>query len=315
MLLNILKSLVIILLFSAFCAAAAENIKIKICFPEDGDTVYSDDMHIIGGVGKDIPMEILVNDSSYKIDTYRKLDDQDTEGGTLFLFMQRVDLQEGMNTVKVKAGGQEKNIKVKYITSMKAYKDKKEEKTFFHMDENKKVCKNCHAFESNSDCVVCHKETDSGKFVHGPVAAGQCLQCHDKNNYLSPFQPISGKCLECHQEFAKTMFGSPVAHGPATAGYCNICHNPHSSGDKFLLKSKTNTLCNNCHTDKKSGVHVLSNFSGQSHPTSGFTIKGTEEKLSCASCHNPHYGESKPMFQGGTTDFFDLCAECHKEKF
>jgi len=312
---NILKNLAVILLFSVAVTVFAAGNGLHIYFPRKGSVVNSDSIHIIGSLNSEKPIVIRVNNRKYKVKNFQKLDDIDSTKGTMYMFMEKVDLKEGLNLISVKANTGVKKINVQYTTSMKAYKNKMKKKTYFHMNENKTICKSCHNFETNEGCRSCHREKGNGTFVHGPAAAWECFQCHDKNNYLAPFQPVSSKCIQCHQEFSKSMYNANYAHGPAISGYCNICHEPHSSDNRYLLSAEINTLCNNCHTEKKTGVHVLANFTGQAHPTSGVTLDSTGEEISCVSCHNPHYGKVPQMFQDGVEKFMTLCVECHEDKF
>jgi len=312
---NILKNLAIILLFSVSVTAFAAGNGLHIYFPRKGSVVNSETIHIVGRLDSKKPVTIQVNKSKYKVENFQKAEDIDSTEGNMFMFMEKVSLKEGLNLIRVKTDSEVEKINVRYATSMEAYKNKMKKKTYFHMDENKTLCKSCHNFETNEGCRSCHREKGNGTFVHGPAAAWECFQCHDKNNYLVPFQPVSSKCIQCHQEFSESMYNANYAHGPAISGYCNICHEPHSSNNRYLLNAEVNKLCNNCHTEKKSGVHVLANFTGQTHPTSGVTVNTTGEEISCVSCHNPHYGRVPQMFQDGAEKFMTLCAKCHEDKF
>ncbi|AEI15632.1 cytochrome C family protein [Flexistipes sinusarabici DSM 4947] len=312
---NILKNLAIILLFSVSVTAFAAGNGLHIYFPREGSVVNSGTIHVIGSQGSEKPVTIQVDKRNYKVENFQKAQDIDSIKGTSFMFMQKVSLKEGLNLITIKADAGVEKINVRYVTSMEAYKNKMKKKTHFHMNEDKTICKSCHTFETNKGCRSCHKEKGNDKFIHGPAAAWKCLQCHDKNNYLVPFKPVSSKCIQCHQEFSEKMYNANYAHGPAISGYCTICHDPHGADNRYLLKAAVNKLCNNCHTAKKSGVHVLANFTGNAHPTSGVIIKSTGKEISCVSCHNPHYGKTPQMFQNGAEKFMTLCAECHEDKF
>ncbi|KAA0258918.1 cytochrome C [Deferribacter autotrophicus] len=305
----VIKSLLISLLLIFTCTVYAKDI--VIVYPNDGTIVNSDKIHIIGYVNVGKKLDIIIQDRVYKVNSFQKLK---TKDGMKYVFMKRVLLNKGENNIRIVFKDIEKKVKVKYVTTTIAYRDKIKRKTYFHMDDNKSLCTSCHSFVEVKDCQICHSNKMNYKYVHGPVAAWQCFQCHDKNNYYSSKQPISSKCLQCHEEFQNSMFNAPYAHGPTVAGYCNICHDPHGSNRKYLLMDDVNNLCLNCHTDKKSGTHVLANFTSASHPTSGKLIPDTNEEISCISCHNPHYGQTRQLFQNNSKDFMSLCISCHKDK-
>lgn len=301
--------LISFLILISYIPSFAQNL--LVVYPRNGTVVFSDQIHVVGYSEKDLPVTISLGKDEYFIKSFKNLK---TKDGSRFVFMKTINIKSGSNDITVSNNESVQRFQVILSTTAVAYRDKIEQNVFFHMDENKYICKSCHDFNEIKDCQTCHKGKNLGKYIHGPVAAWQCLQCHDKNNFFAPIQPISSKCLQCHQEFSTEMFNAKYAHGPSVAGYCNICHNPHNSDKKFLLQDSTNELCNNCHTDKKSGVHVLANFSGNVHPTSGVIIKSSKEELSCVSCHNPHFGKVKQLYQGDNTDFINLCIKCHPDK-
>ncbi|MBU0663283.1 MAG: hypothetical protein KJ990_01925 [Proteobacteria bacterium] len=74
------------------------------------------------------------------------------------------------------------------------------------------------------------------KFVHGPVASGDCSFCHkqDKKDQhtFQPIMNIEALCYECHE---KLNTGSTV-HKPVADGKCTVCHDPHQSANEFQLK-------------------------------------------------------------------------------
>jgi len=93
-------------------------------------------------------------------------------------------------------------------------------------------------------CYGCHADyTVSAPFVHGPVAVGQCLFCH--NQHKSKFEhllkePEPKLCYLCHD--INTVELIP-AHFTNQQFACTGCHNAHASPVKALLKgasSQTN---------------------------------------------------------------------------
>lgn len=119
-------------------------------------------------------------------------------------------------------------------------------------------------------CTGCHdKKLFLGKVVHGPVATGQCLICHESHASaevgLLKMDPVS-LCLDCHVDAKKTghylnQF-SRVAHtlergtnhqvdDPSRPGkkfYCASCHEPHRSDRPKLTRFGTGMdSCLKCH--------------------------------------------------------------------
>ncbi len=86
-------------------------------------------------------------------------------------------------------------------------------------------------------CYGCHADyTVSASFVHGPVAVGQCLFCHNqhksKNEHLLK-EPEPKLCYLCHD--INTIELIP-AHFTNQQFACTGCHNAHASPVKALLK-------------------------------------------------------------------------------
>lgn len=178
-------------------------------------------------------------------------------------------------------------------------------------------CEVCHALEDGKlaakdqkeACYACH--TDFGaekegekKFVHAPVAAGECTGCHDPHFAPRPKLQRSEKgCLECHDAFPS----EGVVHRPVAEGKCTACHSPHAGPAPKQVLRAGNALCLGCHEDS----HVQ-------HRT--VQVKGTvtqvpddfpreKDKLSCLGCHKPHQSEERRLFalpQG------KLCQTCHR---
>jgi predicted CXXCH cytochrome family protein len=86
-------------------------------------------------------------------------------------------------------------------------------------------------------CYKCHADfTTSAPYVHGPVAVGQCLFCHNphrsKNKHLLN-QPEPKLCFLCHDS---KMIEMIPAHLTQQTSACTDCHNPHAAWTKALLR-------------------------------------------------------------------------------
>ena len=93
-------------------------------------------------------------------------------------------------------------------------------------------------------CYGCHADyTVSASFVHGPVAIGQCLFCHNQHKSKIEHllkEPEPKLCYLCHD--INTIELIP-AHFTNQQFACTGCHNAHASPVKALLKgasSQTN---------------------------------------------------------------------------
>jgi DmsE family decaheme c-type cytochrome len=72
------------------------------------------------------------------------------------------------------------------------------------------------------------------------------------------------------------------------------------SPEGMLAKPSVNEVCATCHRD------VRVQFNRRSH------MPLPEGRLSCADCHNPHGGFSKPLLKTATVN--ETCFSCHADK-
>jgi predicted CXXCH cytochrome family protein len=125
------------------------------------------------------------------------------------------------------------------------------------------------AAEGPALCASCHEnKLFEGKVVHGPVASGMCLGCH--NPHASDFigllktEPAT-LCLDCHPDIKKgphviagfTRSGHPLGNDnrdvqdplrPGKKFYCAACHEPHRSElPKLNRFGKGMVACQKCH--------------------------------------------------------------------
>lgn len=86
-------------------------------------------------------------------------------------------------------------------------------------------------------CYGCHKNYLSpDEWVHGPVATGKCLLCHesheaDNKSLLS--KPVPELCYQCH---SAESLESIANHSDKSYENCNVCHESHISPSRMLLK-------------------------------------------------------------------------------
>jgi predicted CXXCH cytochrome family protein len=160
-----------------------------------------------------------------------------------------------------------------------------------------RLCQSCHAPEAQK--VEPKAQIDLGKAtVHAPASAADgCQQCHTQKHGGSNRQLLTVKggvaetCYKCHERLDQVEH----PHGAVKLGRCTGCHDPHSSGEKGLLKgTRQSGVCFNCHSDDLTDRRVIH--------------KPLKEK-GCLACHDPH-GTDNPSDL--TADGKELCFQCHK---
>lgn len=149
---------------------------------------------------------------------------------------------------------------------------------FLHTPYEDRLCNGCHVvaesfaiptsdIETCRDCHAQHVKFEPTDWVHGPVASGQCMTCHEphKSRYrglLVNRQP--DLCFECHDaqgtlqqpyhaQILDGLLGAAGANAavdpasgdptklagldasPADSFVCTRCHDPHAAGNRLLL--------------------------------------------------------------------------------
>lgn len=198
-------------------------------------------------------------------------------------------------------------------------------KAFTHLPVKKGDCLSCHkpsglrhprikkgAFLLTDNgkaglCYECHKTKNTLKYIHPPVAAGDCLACHHHHQSANRYQLKASAdefCYMCHD---KEKLQRTFAHKPIAEGKCLECHDPHQSDNKFMLKADGANLCMTCHKKAE--------FTGKS-------IHEPVAKGECTACHAPHGTQFHHLLKNAVTaEFyqsfnkanFALCFGCHKD--
>lgn len=154
------------------------------------------------------------------------------------------------------------------------------------------------SMKAGQSCVTsdCHSGMGKGKFVHGPVATGDCSFCHKQEkkdrHAFQPIKSVEALCYECHE---KLSTGS-VMHKPVADGNCTGCHDPHQSANQFQLKGAGAGLCFQCH-DKAIG--------------GGKFVHGPVAAEGCSVCHAAHSSDAPRLLMAKGND---VCYSCHSDK-
>lgn len=112
-----------------------------------------------------------------------------------------------------------------------------------------KLCDSCHDSKATNALVVpadqlcarCHELGATKAYVHGPLASGGCLVCHDPHRSANRFLLVSASdvfCLQCHDRGALSPLGDGAganAHAGEAAD-CTDCHEAHMSDRRYLLR-------------------------------------------------------------------------------
>lgn len=201
------------------------------------------------------------------------------------------------------------------------------------------VCKSCHTEQGDSFEKTPHRKLTELAGV--PEGLKGCEACHgpgsehvnaggDKSKIISYQKPselsasealkVNETCLSCHKKANLTawMTSTHAASGVA----CISCHDPHRAESPKLIRAQdkphpstwekekwssnfprsTNDvteLCLSCHKSAKVQLSMLSH-----HPV-------IENKMTCASCHDPHGNNEKNIKEISSRE---LCVKCHRDK-
>jgi len=203
------------------------------------------------------------------------------------------------------------------------------------------------ALKEGRGCVTaeCHQNMGRDKYVHGPVATGDCTFCHKQDkkerHEFKPVYDVAPLCYACHDK----LHLGPVVHKPVKDGNCTGCHSPHQSGHNFQLLGAGQDLCfvchkktilsgkvkhspvasgecSNCHGHHSGSFPKLLSGNGNDACYTCHTDKQTEfsakphihapMKSGCVQCHNPHSSDYKYVLIGEHTE--GVCFACHKDK-
>jgi predicted CXXCH cytochrome family protein len=119
----------------------------------------------------------------------------------------------------------------------------KKSSLFFHKPFAERKCELCHTEDRHlvkqtpELCYLCHTDfKNSYKNIHGPVASGECLNCH--NQHSSQYSKLLNRagqqlCIYCH---SPNQIYRNKSHIDIEDADCTLCHNPHGSNGKYLVK-------------------------------------------------------------------------------
>lgn len=171
-------------------------------------------------------------------------------------------------------------------------------------------CASCHVQAPNQahrftdkSCTACHQmATPQDKFVHGPVAVGECLACHNPHGAEEPqlvrvFGPAL--CETCHVDTKAKLAEKRFTHDPVRED-CATCHDPHASPAKYQLRDPSAEQCFGCH--KTMRIELASS-----------RVKHDAVRMDrgCINCHDPHAADMERQLKGTS---MELCLTCHNQE-
>lgn len=92
-------------------------------------------------------------------------------------------------------------------------------------------------------CYQCHADyTTSASYVHGPVAVGECLLCHNPHKSRIEHllkEPLPKLCYRCHDVNRNELI---PAHLNKQEFACTYCHNAHKGQVRFFLNETSSRM-------------------------------------------------------------------------
>ncbi len=153
-------------------------------------------------------------------------------------------------------------------------------------------------------CATCHGKLLADRFVHKPVASGDCRACHavHRSRYGKLLtKPVKELCTSCHNVAA----AGTAIHAPVASGDCLGCHAAHHAPNRGLVKRQGSALCFLCH---------------RKAIAEGESVHQPVVEGDCAACHAPHAAAEKGLlvrhyaeefYLPYKNDNYALCFGCH----
>jgi predicted CXXCH cytochrome family protein len=289
-------------------AGGAEG-EVSIMYPATDVFVIQPRIEVVGLAKGNTVAEVKVGVKGGKVDGANVV--PVTKGSFSFF----VNLRDGLNQISV-ADAATDLVQSKISVYLQTEKNKKKtpegfSEYYLHSKEvEEHECDKCHNLRGavpsyrrmrrSSTCMTdeCHSDMGTSEFVHGPVAGGTCVACHNPHGSTNKdhrSRTGARECYVCHEN-KKDDFAKSNPHKPVAQGKCIDCHDPHQSGAKFQLKAKSvRDLCFNCHDTSL----VKDKY-----------MHGPVAAGGCVVCHDPHASGLPRLL---VKESPELCFMCHEE--
>lgn len=133
----------------------------------------------------------------------------------------------------------------------------------------RELCLSCHGkddYRTSTPLANIAREVGGKPFLHGPVAEGRCIPCHDPHGSKN-FRLLTGS-------YPDSLY-APFA--PEAYSLCFHCHDI----DPFIL----------------SGVAEVTGFRDGERNLHHLHVGDESKGRSCRSCHEPHAGTNRPLIR------------------
>ncbi|MBD0371404.1 MAG: hypothetical protein ICV60_11250 [Pyrinomonadaceae bacterium] len=180
----------------------------------------------------------------------------------------------------------------------------------FLKDSRTMSCETCHGDAANHIASQGKPNTIENPAKWTAARINQtCLDCHSRDRHVLNWQGGEHdrkdmSCLSCHTNhhpgLLKNMSAAFAGRADAEVAQTISARLP----EKMLVNSTVEETCLRCHSD------IRKNFLQRS--THLFRTELRNQKVGCASCHNPHGGEGDKMLVSPSVN--SLCYSCHAEK-
>lgn len=206
-----------------------------------------------------------------------------------------------------------------------------EQSDYVHKPLQEGECSSCHdphksdnpsllRYDLAGACYDCHDQPRTPQYGHQPFLDGECGSCHDPHSSSDVrLLKKSGPdlCFDCHdadKALSKKHLGRDLQGMD-----CLSCHNPHGSETATLVRSVLHRpfaekSCASCHGQEE-GIGMCLQCHAETLPTFNKVhnhLHGNGELNPCITCHDPHAGDEKGMFQQSVGS---VCRSCHDDTF
>ena len=213
------------------------SVRVEITVPPESAVVYDTRVPLIGRIDNlaESHVTLRVNQAVFPLRI---------TGG---LFHTRLRVEEGANHVELSLNGE-------ILWSGNIFRARGDEQASYygkmysgHQTDSLDECLGCHEQEDGllragtaslpDLCYGCHEPFDEKRYLHGPLAVGECTSCHDPHGGTGPYH-LRGRevslCLSCHED--DEVLGHEGGRIAVADGSCSACHDPHQSDTRFLVK-------------------------------------------------------------------------------
>lgn len=163
-------------------------------------------------------------------------------------FHTRLSLQEGTNLVEIRFQGVNLWRGELFLAAGEAEGTVYDRTFYGHQTSSLAECLSCHGGDDGSVfstvvktgsglCYQCHDTFEEKRYLHGPLAVGECDACHDPHGGIGPNHLHAEEvklCRSCHGD--DEVLGHNGGREALAGGNCSSCHDPHQSNGRFLIR-------------------------------------------------------------------------------